>query len=156
MARKGPGHGLRRTARAKKGGGVDRRRNGDARKEGNVLLAIPGIVIVLLAGVNAVCPRERPRENRKNPKDRTTWLCLDPPCRSGNRGGKPDAFVKVVCHSRFLCYAETWPSAGVWKLWKRFSSLPAMFSHGKRNLWWIHDFFFSDKSRYVIITCYYK
>jgi len=37
MARKGPGHGLRGTARTKKGGGVDRRRDGDARKEGNAL-----------------------------------------------------------------------------------------------------------------------
>jgi len=51
MARKGPGHELRGTARKKKGGGVDRRRDGDARKEGNALRAILGIVIVLLEGL---------------------------------------------------------------------------------------------------------
>lgn len=65
MVRKGPGHGLRGTARTKKGGGVDRRRDGDARKEGNALRHTRNCNS-FARGVNAVW--ERPRENRKNPK----------------------------------------------------------------------------------------
>lgn len=40
------------------------------------LLAIPGIVIVLLEGLTRGWCENTPRENRKNPKDRTMWHCL--------------------------------------------------------------------------------
>jgi len=54
---------------------VDRRRNGDARKEGNASRHTRNCNS-FARGVNAGVVREHPRENRKNPKDRTMWHCL--------------------------------------------------------------------------------
>lgn len=96
MARKGSGHGLRGTARTKKGGGVDRQRDGDARKEGNALRHTRNCNS-FARGVKGV--RERPRENRKNPK---IGGCLGP-CHSRPRD--TSAFVKI-CHSKFALYGD--------------------------------------------------
>lgn len=87
---RGLGHGLRRTAaRTKKGGGVDRRRNGGmlGGREGGkrASLAIPGIVIVLLEGLTRGV-RERPRENRKNPR-KSDDVALPWPVPFRNKGG---------------------------------------------------------------------
>jgi len=94
MARKGPGHELRGTARKKKGGGVDRRRDGDARKEGNALRAILGIVIVLLEGLTwCESAPARIERTRRSDDVALSW------------SGPKDTFAFVqICHSRFaLC-----------------------------------------------------
>lgn len=68
MARKGPGHGLRGTARTKKGGGVDRRRDGDARKEGNALRHTRNCNS-FARGVNAMCESAPARIERTRRSD---------------------------------------------------------------------------------------
>jgi len=80
---RGLGHGLRRTARTKKGGGVDRQRNGDAGKEGNTLRHTRNCNS-FARGVNALCESAPARIERTR---RSDDAALPWPVPFRNKGG---------------------------------------------------------------------